>query len=220
MKLKPHYPYRTPGANASSALVRGSKLFISLLIVSFVGIGSMLVHAQDPGKILQQERDVKVAIVFKLLRFVEWPAGRLDEGEPLKLCVWPGEPYIQTFREIEGSRVASHSLVIEQLDGGKPASCDVLFSSGERNYSVSQWRSISDGKPILTISDVENFAAQGGMIHLMMRDQRVVFAVNVEAMENAALRMSALVLNLAEIQRSDYALPQIQTPVENENEQL
>lgn len=218
MKFKLRHLHAQTGAHAPSARVRGSLSVSRLLVVNLLACAAMLVQAQDIAKILQQERDVKVAIVFKLLRFVEWPLDDLIQGEPLRLCVWPGEPYTQTFKEIEGSRVASHPLFIEQLDSGNSASCHVLFSSREKSRSAAQWRSVSDGKPILTISDVESFAAQGGMIHLMMRDQRVVFSVNVESMENAKLRMSALVLNLAEIQQSNTELPQIQTPVENSNE--
>ncbi|MFK7731955.1 MAG: YfiR family protein [Pseudomonadales bacterium] len=219
MKLKPRNSYGLAGAIALGALVRGRLLCICLLLLALSVTVIVPAHAQDLAEIRQQERDVKVAIVFKLLRFVEWPAQRLADEEPLILCVWSGEPYTETFREIEGSTVAGHSLVVQQLDARNAESCHVLFSSGEISRSVSQWRSISDGRAILTISDIDNFAAQSGMIHLMMRDQRVVFAVNVEAMESAMLRMSALVLNLAEIQQSNFALPQIQTPVENTNEQ-
>lgn len=219
MTFNPCRSTALPEANASNVAVRAGLSGIRLLIVVLLVCGAMFVQAQDIAKIRQQERDVKVAIIFKLLRFVEWPEEHLQHDDPLKLCVWPDEPYTETFKEIEGSRVADHALFIEQLDTGKTAPCHVLFSSGEKRRSAAQWQSISDGKPILTISDVDNFAAHGGMIHLMKRDQRVVFSVNVEAMENAALRMSALVLNLAEIQQSNPALPQIQTRVENTNEQ-
>ncbi|MEM8501078.1 MAG: YfiR family protein [Pseudomonadota bacterium] len=218
MNRRHNHSQQSPGDSAPCGTVRGGKLRRSWLLIILFSAASTLVQAQDISNILQQERDVKVAIVFKLLRFVEWPSDFLIQGEPLKLCVWPGEPYTQTFKEIEGSRVASHSLFIEQLDSRNSASCHVLFSSSEKNRSATQWRAASNGKPILTISDAENFAAKGGMIHLMMRDQRVVFSVNVESMDNAALRMSALVLNLAEIQQSNTELPQIQTPIGNSNE--
>lgn len=207
-----------PGASAPRSLVRVGMTGVSWLMFFLLICAAMFVQAQDVAQIRQQERDVKVAIIYKLLRFVEWPEAKLMEGEPLKLCLWPGEPYTQTFKEIEGSRVASHVLLIEQLNDTSADSCHALFSSMEDRRTVNQWRAMSDGHPILTISDVENFAAQAGMVHLMMRDQRVVFSVNVKAMENARLRMSALVLNLAGIQQSNLALPQIQTPAENSNE--
>ncbi len=176
------------------------------------------VQAQDRAKIRQQERDVKAAIVFKLLRFVEWPETSVLQDEPLTLCVWPNEPYLETFREIQGSKVGSHSLEVALVNPQNSEFCHVLFGSREMAASTEQWRSVSDGKSILTISDSNDFAGKSGMIHLMMRDQRVSFAVNISALENAGLRMSALVLNLAEIQSANTSLPQIQTPVERTNE--
>ena len=51
--------------------------------------------------------------------------------------------------------------------------------------------------PVLTVSDIDAFAARGGMIGLLIQDKAVRFAINRTAAEEARLRISSQVLHLA-----------------------
>jgi len=51
--------------------------------------------------------------------------------------------------------------------------------------------------PVLTVSDIDNFASRGGVIGLVMEDQVVRIAINRTAAEEARLRISAQVYHLA-----------------------
>ena len=56
---------------------------------------------------------------------------------------------------------------------------------------------------MLTVSDAAGFAKAGGMIELFIEEDRMRFAVNVDALERAHVRLSSRVLALAKIVRDD-----------------
>ena len=55
-----------------------------------------------------------------------------------------------------------------------------------------------DGATALTVSDAESFTDRGGMVGLFLRDNRLRFTVNRDAVERAGLRISSKALALAE----------------------
>jgi hypothetical protein len=52
------------------------------------------------------------------------------------------------------------------------------------------------------VSDIEEFAASGGMLGLTIRERRIAFDANEDAVREAGLRVSSQVLRLARTVRS------------------
>ncbi|MGZ4988838.1 MAG: YfiR family protein, partial [Limisphaerales bacterium] len=55
------------------------------------------------------------------------------------------------------------------------------------------------GRPILTVSDIPEFATRGGMIRFVKNGSRVGFRINVDAAKEAGLSISAKLLQMAQI---------------------
>ncbi len=55
--------------------------------------------------------------------------------------------------------------------------------------------------PVLTVGDIENFTKAGGVIAFTLEDNRVRFAINVDAAQRAGLKISSKLLSLARIVR-------------------
>jgi hypothetical protein len=56
-----------------------------------------------------------------------------------------------------------------------------------------------DQQGVLTVSEIENFAQRGGVIHLKKENNRIVFEINLAAAKRAGLTMNAHLLKLAKI---------------------
>jgi hypothetical protein len=56
-------------------------------------------------------------------------------------------------------------------------------------------------KNILTVSDIEGFSRLGGMIELVLDDERVRFEVNLDATTKAGLELSSELLKVARVVR-------------------
>ena len=53
--------------------------------------------------------------------------------------------------------------------------------------------------PILTVSDIDDFARAGGMIGLVEAEQRIRFDINLATARQANLKLSSQLLKLATI---------------------
>jgi hypothetical protein len=56
-----------------------------------------------------------------------------------------------------------------------------------------------NGSCILTVGEMTQFAARGGIIQFSMEDQHVRFDINLEAASRAGLKISSKLLALAQI---------------------
>lgn len=65
-----------------------------------------------------------------------------------------------------------------------------------RSFSSSP-SALPDGLPVLTVGDLDQFAAKGGMIGLVMQSNRVRFEVNLQSAERAGLKINSKLLSLA-----------------------
>jgi hypothetical protein len=80
----------------------------------------------------------------------------------------------------------------EDLRGGHA----LFFSESEKNR-LPQLLSSLHGSSVLTVADGNGFLEGGGMIQLLSENNRVRFAINVDAATKAKLKLSSKLLSLA-----------------------
>jgi hypothetical protein len=140
---------------------------------------------------------VKVGFVGNFAKLVEWPAdANLD---PLNVCVaGDSEPIGAAFSKLEGKTAQSHSIKLTR--NVQPASaglCHVLFlPRGSERQFPDLLRATAKSRT-LTVSDVAGFSDAGGMIELIMVDNRIQFEVNNSMTKRAGLKLSSQLLKLA-----------------------
>lgn len=149
-----------------------------------------------------EEYRVKAAFLLNFARFVEWPPQEFKSTtDPIAICVVGQNPFGSSLEEaVTGKRVEGRTFLVRQLSIGQPVSgCQLLFvSSSERNRLHAILAEIKiDG--VLTVGETDTFASEGGMINLKIEAGRVRLQVNVEAAEEAKLRISSALLSLAQI---------------------
>jgi hypothetical protein len=168
----------------------GSRLLLSFLL-SFTAFAQTI-----------DEYQVKAAFIYNFAKFVEWPPQTFKtDKDPIRICVLGQDPFGHAlFDAVNGKTVFGRTFVIAELsDASQANECQVLFvSSSERKHL----RSIL-GEPrtigVLTVGEMDGFAAQGGIVNFKLTDGRVRLEINVEAAEQARLRISSKVLSLAAI---------------------
>jgi hypothetical protein len=88
-----------------------------------------------------------------------------------------------------------HIRRISQLDHA--TDCQELFipdSDSDQSLALFKW---IGGQAVLTISDAASFIPQGGAITLTRVDNRLVFDVNMGAINRAGLKINPQMLRLA-----------------------
>ena len=166
---------------------------------AFALLSALLCSADPAGQTLEAEHQLKAAFVSKLPQFTEWPEATLDGLQRVELCVARPNPFGSSLRElIAGERLGTRPLVVREVDSPQDLdACQLLFVA---NQSPRERRGLLDRArtlPILTVGDAATFIDEGGIVALRMVNGRVRFDINVEAANQAGLRLSSQLLQLA-----------------------
>ena len=77
----------------------------------------------------------------------------------------------------------------------------MLFISSSERRNLAAILGEANRRAVLTVSDSDRFAANGGMIGFVEADGKIRLEVNLEAAQKANLRVSSQLLKLARIVR-------------------
>ena len=77
--------------------------------------------------------------------------------------------------------------------------CQLLFVSYSERRNLAAILDSAGRRRVLTVSDIDRFAASGGMIGFVESEGRIRMEVNLEAVRNADLRISSQLLKLTRI---------------------
>jgi hypothetical protein len=76
--------------------------------------------------------------------------------------------------------------------------CQVLYISSSEKKDIVQLLSTLKGASVLTVGEMAQFAARGGMIQFSLEEKQVRFDINLEEASQAGLKISSKLLTLRE----------------------
>ena len=160
--------------------------------------GSFFLSSPAAAQQAVSEDDVKLALVYKIARFVSWPE---SGNEPFLLCVTGDSTYSAAKNKLAGRKIREREIGIAQVtqEDAEPPACDALYISRGSDEIAERLLEIYDGKPVLTLSDADGFATNGGMVGLTIRNKRVGIQINVANYERVGLSVNSQLLQLAEL---------------------
>ena len=170
--------------------------------------GTGVAYASNPRtSTYSSERDeysMKAAFLVHFVYYTEWPKEAFkNEDEPIRIMVVGRDPFGTKLEDtFEGRELHGRRLVVERmasLPEGKPLKAHVVFcalrSAAERKAFLKAMR----GRSILTIGEVEDFAADGAAINFYLEKLKVRFEINRKAFERGDLKVSSELLKLARL---------------------
>lgn len=169
-----------------------------------VGLVVFVLHGRSPSADYDSvaEYKLKAAVLLNLAKFVEWPPDAFAKPEaPFVLGILGPDPFGKLLDGLaQNQTVQGRRLVVQRFASvGEAAGCRLLFiSRSERPKLVALLNALRD-TPVLTVSEADQFAEQGGMVNLVMKDEMVRFEINLAAAENRGLKISSKVLKYARV---------------------
>ena len=167
---------------------------------------ALLVCVAWPVTLLAQsghaEYDVKAAFLFSFTKFVEWPGSAFaDARAPVVMGIIGEDPFSGGLsRIVDGQVVQGRGIIVRRHQFGDDLrSCQVLFVSASERARVPQILASLQGSGVLTVSDLDGFAAAGGVMQFVMEESRVRFLINLDAALQAKLRINSKLLALAHV---------------------
>jgi YfiR/HmsC-like len=176
----------------------GSAMPLLALLFSLHLVNALRGHAQDA----LPEYQVKAAYLFNFFKFVEWPQDSFgNPTTPVVIGVVGEDPFGTTLPVvIAGKTVQGRELIVRKYYVGEDLrGAHILFISASEKKRLPAILLSLRGSFVLTVSDVDGFLDQGGMIQFVNENDRIRFAINLSATNQAKLKMSSKLLSLAKV---------------------
>jgi len=154
-----------------------------------------------PDTSVPTEDLVKVAFLYNFVQFVEWPSkARGGDDAPVYLCVLGNDVLEPAFQSINGKTAKGRKLLVRfARELNEIGECHLMFVARSEKMHMSSIVQQLQDRPILTVSDMADFARLGGVIGLITVDNKIRFEINVNAARRAGIKISSRLLNLARI---------------------
>jgi len=174
----------------------------------FLGIlGALLLCAAAATTVWAQtdplgEYQLKAAFLLNFAKFIEWPANPArDEKTPVAVCIFRFDPYGGALDEIvRGKKINNRDVVVRRVSELPDLkACQMIFLSSREDHMLPEALNSLQGSNALVVGESDGFAERGGAIQFYLENNRLRFAVNVDALQRAQLNVSSKLLALARI---------------------
>lgn len=156
--------------------------------------------ASAEEKLQLYEQKIKAGLVYNLLKYTTWPQeSGAGEGR-LQICLFGGDPFDGYLSPLEGRTAQQAPIAVMQIRQVKQAeSCSVVIIPRDQESILPELLKFLNGRHILTISDIRNFAKSGGMVELAKEGEKINMYINKNTVERAGLDIQGRMLRLARI---------------------
>lgn len=145
---------------------------------------------------------LRALLTIKLYPTIGWPESVNNRPE-FRLCILGNaddEIDIDKFNKANEKK-KDKPLKLVQASVKNPKgiinSCDIVYIAQSEESDLSTLLAALKGQPILTISSIKKFVSRGGMLGLVIYDERMRFTASKRAISDAGLRIDADTLELA-----------------------
>lgn len=177
-------------------MMRSKRIIYSLLqfILMMLILQGSLVHADNRV----EEYTLKAALLIKLTRFVYLPENHA-QSDTLNICVIGHNPFEQILNKMSQQAGSEKPIVIHEISNINPQShCHFSFISQSANNNLTSILNTLKQQQSVTISDIDGFAKQGGMIELSLNDgESIEILINRTAADEQSVQFNAQLLRLA-----------------------
>jgi len=147
-----------------------------------------------------EEYRVKAALLFHFAQLVDWPPSAFaSDTSAITLCTIGQDPFNGELETtLDGKSIGSRPVRISHLkDLHDAAGCHMLFVGSNETKRVPSVLMELGKAPVMTVGESDGFLEQGGMIRLDVEEGKIRFAINLDASEQAGLKVSSRMLLLA-----------------------
>jgi YfiR/HmsC-like len=164
----------------------------AVLMIAMLSLSSGAVMAADDA-----EARLKVAFLFNFAKFVTWPEPEFSAQPTITICISGESALGDALNGLKGKTAQGRDVVVKRdVKLEQLPFCHIAFIGGSEKDHIAKILS-GAGKGVLTVSDIPAFVDAGGVIGLSVSDNKVGFDVNLEAAQQADLKISAQLLKVA-----------------------
>jgi len=172
---------------------------LSLYIKVLAAFGLLLMCTYVFSETIK-EYQVKAAYLVNFPKTVYWPDSAFEKPDsPLYFCMLGGGAISETVKDTINDKIVNGRKVIVLTASSILAQCHIIFIGEDRKDLAGLVFSVIEGKDILTVGDFEEFAHSGGLITFFKKNNRINIAIDLTAVMDTRLKLSAKLIKIATI---------------------
>lgn len=179
---------------------------IRLFTLMLVGLAWLFIPGGNPSAASDSlrathEYKVKAAFMYNFMIYTKWPDSAFkNQRSPIKINIYGPETLSEAFNPLVKKMIGRRKIVVAYKDAIDPNDA-VHAAFFVKTKADLQHRELSTTKnlPILTVGETPGFTRHGGMINFVMAGKKIRFEINPSAAQQAGLKISSKLLNLATI---------------------
>jgi hypothetical protein len=190
----PQFALRIPSRPLAAAGLRWRAVLFGVILAGYA-TSSSLASAQQSKP---EEYHVKAVYLYNFGKFIQWP-DTVAKDKSFPICVLGQDPFgVVLDATITGEKIDNRQLLPRRISSTRDAAgCRILFISSSEAPRIKDILAAVDKFSAVTVSDIPDFTAAGGMIQFVTRENKVRFEVNLTAVEKAGLTFSSQLLKVA-----------------------
>lgn len=170
----------------------------SLIVSLWLGWGPSV--AEESPSV--SEYQVKATFLVRFGKYVTYPQDAFSDSDSVfNVCILGDDPFQGALDIlVKDEKVKDRIVVVNYLrDIENTNKCRTLFVSQSEQKQLIHILAYVKSRPILTVSDMEEFVIRGGMIQFYILDDNVRFFIDPVTAGEAKLIVSSRLLQVAKI---------------------
>lgn len=143
----------------------------------------------------RSESEIKAFYLYNFIKFINWPTE--DDKPDITICIHGDNPFGAFTEKLNTLKARNRSIRVVDESQAPFSECAILFVSASESNLYTGVIEQLDVAPVLTVSDIEDFTGNGGMIGFIKAGNVVRFDINLKQARDAGLEISAKLLKLA-----------------------
>lgn len=144
---------------------------------------------------------LKAAYIYQFTKFTDWSNHAFKSAnDPIRICVLGKNLFDKSLNSFSSRTSQKRQLKVEYLTSSKNIlNCHMVFISRSEEKKLTKVLRKIKGSPVLSVSDINGFASQGGMIGFVAKKRKIGIEINMEASKLAGINISSKLLEVATI---------------------
>ncbi|QJT09751.1 YfiR family protein [Oceanidesulfovibrio marinus] len=174
------------------------RVAIAMIILAYVVLRPI---AARTGEVRQPtEQEVKVALLYKFAKFVEWSEVRMREAKTFRICILGRNPFGEALGLLEGKQIKDMPLAVHfAREPAEVGACHIVFVGRDWAERFDEVLATLGSRGVLFVGDISGFAQRGGVLEFSLENGRVGFAINPDAARREGLAISSKLMRLARV---------------------
>ncbi|HWY74410.1 MAG TPA: YfiR family protein [Verrucomicrobiae bacterium] len=176
----------------------------ALKLIVAVAIACVSACTQAADTMPKTPYELKAFLLCNFAIYTEWPKEAFaSDNSPFVLGILGKDPFGKDIDVLKGKTIKGRPLVVKYYtDIDQISGCHLLFISSSEKKHLPEILKAVEHSSVLTVSEIDGFVAQNGMIDIFMEETRPGFVrpgyrINQAATEKAGIRIGSYVLKLA-----------------------